>query len=621
MFSQISRNLIGCIILIVLGGLFQKATAATEEEMRSVMQDILDALNAHDVAQMGSYWTDDIVYDFVPQPPPLEGKDEVSAFFGGLFQGVPDFHSTQTRILVSGNIMVTESMATGTHLGELSGIPATGNSLQLAPLHIWEFEGDKVKQVTEYLDMASMLMQIGAMPAAELDPALLVPSFPLPEAEPTGLAPLEADTEARSRWNSRDLSFYAKVVHTNAEILIAPLGLMLNRDAYVASQELYFLGVPDLRMETVRTIDMGDSWVLNEILLKGMHTGLYFDILATGRPIEIRCGLLSHYDADGLITNLNIYFDNLTVLAQLGLFPPPDPEANKALVQRSFKEIWEQGKMDVVDEIYVANYVMHDLLGDLVGTEGYKKFVSMFRLGFPDIHFTTEDRIAEGDMVVTRYTARGTHLGEITGVAPTGKQMSATGITFSHVVDNKTIEEWNSWDTLGMMQHLGVVPPTRTDYTWGAPSEITGEPGEPVANTALVLYVVEKFWNQKNVYALDETHSPDSIAHNPVIPGHPLPFDFYKQVCLMHIAAIPDMKVTTDDIIAEGDKVAIRWTATGTHQAELMGIPASGRQVTFTGMTIYRFADGKIVENWWAYDALGMMQQITAPAESEPPQE
>ena len=80
------------------------------------------------------------------------------------------------------------------------------------------------------------------------------------------------------------------------------------------------------------------------------------------------------------------------------------------------------------------------------------------------------------------------------------------------------------------------------------------------------------------------------------------------------------MKVTTDDIITEGDKVVIRWTVTGTHQAELMGIPPSGKQTTWTGITIYRFIEGKIVESWWAYDAMGMMQQIMPPT-PEPPEE
>jgi steroid delta-isomerase-like uncharacterized protein len=622
MFSHINRILMGCIILIALGGLFQKATAATEEEMRSVMQDILDALNAHDVAQMDSYWTDDIVYDFVHQPPPLNGKEEVAALFGGLFQGIPDLHSTQTRILVSGNIMVTEAVVTGTHLGELSGIPATGNSLQMVALHIWEFEGDKVKHVTEYLDMASMLMQIGVMPAAELDPALLVPSITLPEAEPIGLAPLEANAEANSLWNAHDLSVYAKVVHPDAEIQIAPLGLTLSREGYIASQELYLLGFPDLNMEDIRTIDMGDGWVLNEILWKGTHTGLYFDILATGRPVEIMGAFLARYDSDGLITNLNIYFDNLTVLAQLGLFPPPDPEANKAIDRRVLEEIWNQGNLDIIDDIYTPGYVFH-VAGqpDIQGPDGVRQFVTMYHSAFPDLNYNIEDQIAEGDIVVSRWTCTGTHQGEFMGIPPTGKQGIAGGMIMRHIVDGKSVEEWSVWDALGMMEQLGVVPPTRQDYTWGAPSQVIGDAGEPVTNTALVLYVNEKFWNEKYVNVLEETHSPDSIAHNPIIPVNPLPFYVYKQVALLHIAAFPDIKVTTEHIIAEGDKVVIHWTATGTHQGELMGIPASGRQITWTGMTIYRFADSKIVETWWAYDAMGMMQQITAPPESEPPQE
>ena len=613
MFSQIRTILIGCIILIALGGFFQIATAATEEELLAVHEASNNALNAHDVDTMMSLWTDDIIYDYVAAPSPADGKEEVAAFFGAMFQAVPDFHVEQRRKLVSGNIMVTECTVTGTHQGEWMGIPATGNSVQLIHIDILEFEGDKFKRLTTYDDSVSFLVQVGLMPAPELDPALLVPSFTLPEAEPTGLAPLEAEAEGQSRWNAHDLSNMAKAVHPDAEILIAPLGLTLNRNGYIASQELYFLGFPDISMEAVRSIDMGDGWVLNEVLWKGTHTGLYFDILATGRPIQVRGAYLSRWDADGLQTNIHIYFDNLTVLAQLGLFPPPDPEANKALDRRVLEEVWNQGNLDFIDDIYTQDYVFH-IAGqpDVQGPEGVRQFITMYRSAFPDLNYTIEDQIAEGDMVVSRWTCTGTHQGEFMGIPPTGKQGIAGGMIMRHIIDGKSVEEWLVWDALGMMEQLGVVPPTREDYTWGAPSEVTGEPGDPVANTALVLYVTEKFWNQKNVDALDETHSPDSIAHNPIIPGHPLPFYVYKQVALMHVVAFPDIKVATEHIIAEGDRVVIHWTATGTHQAELMGIPASGRQVTWTGMTIYRFADGKIVESWWAYDALGMMQQITA---------
>ena len=77
-------------------------------------------------------------------------------------------------------------------------------------------------------------------------------------------------------------------------------------------------------------------------------------------------------------------------------------------------------------------------------------------------------------------------------------------------------------------------------------------------------------------------------------------------------ATFPDMVVSTNDMIAEGDKVVSRWTGTGTHQGEFMGIPSTGNKVTVTGIGIDRLVDGKIVEHWEQFDTMGMMQQIGA---------
>jgi len=132
------------------------------------------------------------------------------------------------------------------------------------------------------------------------------------------------------------------------------------------------------------------------------------------------------------------------------------------------------------------------------------------------------------------------------------------------------------------------------------------------ANKAIERRIFEEVWNQGALDVADELLAADCIVHTPPNPDT-VGTEAFKGMVGMYLAAFSDLQWTTEDIIAEGDKVVIRWTATGTHQGELMGIPASGRQVTWTGMTIYRFADGKIVENWWAYDALGMMQQLTGP--------
>ena len=78
----------------------------------------------------------------------------------------------------------------------------------------------------------------------------------------------------------------------------------------------------------------------------------------------------------------------------------------------------------------------------------------------------------------------------------------------------------------------------------------------------------------------------------------------------MNLNAFPDIKISIDDEIAEGDKVVFNWTSRGTHQGELYGIPATGKQVTNTGMTIYRLENAKIAELWFIGDNLGMMQQL-----------
>ncbi len=85
--------------------------------------------------------------------------------------------------------------------------------------------------------------------------------------------------------------------------------------------------------------------------------------------------------------------------------------------------------------------------------------IGMFRAAFPDLNITIDDQVSEGDKVVTRYTFRGTHKGDLMGIAPTGKQVTTIGISIERFVDGKVVERWEVFDQLGMMTQLGVVPP------------------------------------------------------------------------------------------------------------------------------------------------------------------
>ena len=133
-------------------------------------------------------------------------------------------------------------------------------------------------------------------------------------------------------------------------------------------------------------------------------------------------------------------------------------ERNKTIVRRALEEPWK-GNLDVVDELIARDYVGHDPANPapLHGPEGVKEFISTYRSAYPDARITVEQQLAEGDMVATRWTARGTHEGDLLGIAPTGKRVTVAGLTFSRLEDGKIVEEFQNWDTFGMMQQLGAV--------------------------------------------------------------------------------------------------------------------------------------------------------------------
>jgi steroid delta-isomerase-like uncharacterized protein len=135
-------------------------------------------------------------------------------------------------------------------------------------------------------------------------------------------------------------------------------------------------------------------------------------------------------------------------------------EENKEKARRFLEEAFNEGNFGVVDEMVASEYVLHDPASpeEIRGPEGIKRFVQMYRSAFPDTHITVEDLIAEGDEVVTRWRGRGTHQGELFGIAPSGNQVEVTGITISRFEGGKIAEDWTSYDVLGMMQQIGAIP-------------------------------------------------------------------------------------------------------------------------------------------------------------------
>ena len=121
-------------------------------------------------------------------------------------------------------------------------------------------------------------------------------------------------------------------------------------------------------------------------------------------------------------------------------------------------------------------------------------------------------------------------------------------------------------------------------------------------NIAVAPRLTDEVWNRGNLDAVDELLAPDFTAHN-LPEGFPPDADGFKQAVSLYRTAFPDMTMTLEDIIADGDRVVVRWSARGTHGGDLAGFPPTGRPVSVTGIGIHRFVGGRIVENWSQFEA------------------
>jgi len=285
-----------------------------------------------------------------------------------------------------------------------------------------------------------------------------------------------------------------------------------------------------------------------------------------------------------------------------------DTETNKAIVNRLFEEVFNQGNMGTADELIAPYFVRHTAgKMDAKGIEGYKELVGSLRIAFPDLKVTVEDMIGEDNMVSTRQTYTGKHQGDLQGISPTGIEAVHTGICTFRIADGKITEGWTEYDLLGLMLQLGVVEPAPDrpytnrqgeDFLWTAPSAVTGDPGDVETNKAIVIRLTDEVANLKSPGVIDELVAADFVNHDPIW-SIVTDFPEYKE-WMAGFAADLSSRQTFDITIAEGDKVVSHWTYRWMDES-------LGKQMDMTGVDIYRLADGKIVERWSSKDFFNIL--------------
>jgi len=126
-------------------------------------------------------------------------------------------------------------------------------------------------------------------------------------------------------------------------------------------------------------------------------------------------------------------------------------------------------------------------------------------------------------------------------------------------------------------------------------------------NKKLIRRYIEERWNERKLRLIDELVAPNFLLHTPT---GDIDLPTFKEAIGGYLQSFPDSHVKLEDVLADGDKVAIRYTFSGTHSADFMGVMATGRRTLCSGMAFYRIVDGRIVEGWFVEDTLGLLQQL-----------
>jgi steroid delta-isomerase-like uncharacterized protein len=288
-------------------------------------------------------------------------------------------------------------------------------------------------------------------------------------------------------------------------------------------------------------------------------------------------------------------------------------DMKKVVYQRFVEEVINGGDLDVIPDLFSEQYVDHmSPPGAPAGLAGVRMVPGIFRGAFPDLHFEIMEMVAEGEMVATLVTGSGTNDGPFFGMPATGKRAEWLSTGFFRVADGKIVEHWGVPDLLTLMTQLGVVPAPPVEKTDVAPPPPT--PGsasaDPEQSKAIMRHDLEDVFSSHDLAALDASFAEDYVYHamGRDIRG----VDGYRQAMAPLFSAFPDIRTTIVQMVAEGDRVAVLWQASGTHQGSFFGVEPTGKPIQIYGITIERIYDGLRREGWSCPDMMGLMQQIGA---------
>ncbi|MFC6976682.1 ester cyclase [Halomicroarcula sp. GCM10025709] len=243
--------------------------------------------------------------------------------------------------------------------------------------------------------------------------------------------------------------------------------------------------------------------------------------------------------------------------------------------------------------------------------EAIVEFGTRFREAIPDLQFHVDELVAEPDGVATRWTASGTHTEPLLDIEPTGRTVTLSGMRMDTLRNGRLAETWlltEQWSLLRQLRDTEAATPVPTMGRITATPVVT-QLSAPAENEELARAVAGSVWTEGDRAVLDRVLDPDAVLYLDAtadLVGH----DAFWAFVSRYRDAFPDLRVTIEDIVSEGDKIAVRQRLRGTHEGPIFGVGATGSQVDVGRMVLHHIDDGRIVETGIVEDTLGLLRQL-----------
>ena len=256
---------------------------------------------------------------------------------------------------------------------------------------------------------------------------------------------------------------------------------------------------------------------------------------------------------------------------------------------------------------FAPNFYNHDRApGEELGLNGVTNFLRAIFGAFSGFQTTIEEQVAQDDLVLGRWSQNFTNTGPYLSFPASGKDVHITGMTITRVRNGQIVEEWEGRDAVGLLVQMGVIQPLGAlegGDGWSEDKAVVNN------NEAIARHFFYEGWNGGDLSVVDEVVAADFVNRVPM-KGQAVGPKGLKQLIAAWRNGFPDMSVVIDLVFSEGQKVAVRWTLTGTHRGTFLAIPPTGKTVMVPGITLFRIENGKIKEAWEHWEQAGMRMQL-----------